>query len=81
MTKKEMIQTIQQLEAKLYLELKQAEQQYGSHDDFTGTRRSQWSSVHRLMQAMNIESDNTLPDNAKAIAIICQLVREEREVA
>ena len=81
MTKQKMIQTIQLQEAKLYLELKQAEQQYGSHDDFTGTRRSQWVSVHRLMQAMNIESDNTLPDNEKAIAILCQLVREEREAA
>jgi hypothetical protein len=81
MTKKEMIQTIQLQEAKLYLELKQAEQQYGFHDDFTGTRRSQWLRFHRLMIAMNIESDNTLPDNAKAIAIICQLVREEREAA
>jgi hypothetical protein len=81
MTKQKMIQTIQLQEAKLYLELKQAEQQYGIHDDLTNSRRSQWVSVHRLMQAMNIESDNTLPDNAKAIAIICQLVREEREAA
>jgi hypothetical protein len=81
MTKQKMIQTIQLQEAKLYLELKQAEQQYGSHDDFTMSRRSQWVSVHQLMQAMNIESDFTLPDNAKATAILCQLVREEREVA
>jgi hypothetical protein len=81
MTKQKMIQTIQLQEAKLYLELKQAEQQYGSHDDFTNRSRYKWVSVHQLMQAMNIESDNTLPDNAKAIAIICQLVREEREAA
>jgi hypothetical protein len=81
MTKQKMIQAIQRYEAALYLEVKQAEQQYGSHDDFTGKCRSQWVSVHRLMQAMNIESDNTLPDNAKAIAIICQAAREEREAA
>jgi hypothetical protein len=74
MTKQKMIQTIQLQEAKLYLELKQSEQQYGMHDNFTDTRRSQWASVHRLMQAMNIESDFTLPDNAKATAILCQLV-------
>ena len=81
MTKQKMIQTIQLQEAKLYLELKQADQQYGSHDDVTISCRYKWVSVHQLMQAMNIESDNTLPDNAKAIAIICQLVREEREAA
>jgi hypothetical protein len=81
MTKQKMIQTIQLQEAKLYLELKQAEQQYGSHDDFTLSCRTRWGSVHQLMQAMNIESDFTLPDNAKATAIICQLVREEREAA
>jgi hypothetical protein len=81
MTKQKMIQAIQLQEAKLFLELKQAEQQYGFHDDLTLSCRTRWVSVHQLMVAMNIESDNTLPDNAKAIAIICQLVREEREAA
>ena len=81
MTKKEMIQAIQRLEAKLYLELKQAEQLHGWDSDITARRLSRWASVQDAMQAMDVESDNTLPDNAKAIAILCQLVREEREAA
>ena len=76
-----MIQAIQRLEAELFLELKQSEQRYGIHDDLTISRRTRWGSVHDAMVAMNIVCDLTLPDNAKAMAIICQLVREEREAA
>jgi hypothetical protein len=81
MTKQKMIQAIQLQEAKLYLELKQAEQRYGSHDDLTGTRRSRWAGVRDAMKAMDVACDLTLPDNQKATAILLQLVREEREAA
>jgi fructose-1,6-bisphosphatase len=81
MTKKEMIKAIQRLEAKLYLEFKQAEQLHGLDSDIAARRSSRWASVHDAMDAMDVACDNTLPDNAKAIAILCQLVREEREAA
>ena len=69
MTKKEMIQAIQRLEAALYLEVKQAEQRYGVDSDIAASRTTRWASVHDAMQAMNVTCDLMLPDNQKALAI------------
>ena len=69
MTKKEMIKAIQQLEAKLYLEVKRAEQLFGVDSDITARRQSRWASVQDAMQAMDVVCDLMLPDNQKALAI------------
>jgi hypothetical protein len=69
MTKKEMIKAIQRLEAELYLEVKQAEQLFGSDSDITARRTTRWASVHDAMDAMGVACDLTLPDNQKALAI------------
>ena len=70
MTKKEMIKAIQRLEAKLYLEFKQAEQLHGLDSDIAARRSSRWASVHDAMDAMGIECDLTLPGNQRALAIM-----------
>jgi hypothetical protein len=69
MTKQKMIKAIQRFEAALYLEVKQAEQLFGSDSDITSRRTTRWASVHDAMDAMGIECDLTLPDNQKALAI------------
>ena len=74
MTKKEMIKTIQRLEAELYLEVKQAEQCYGVESDITERRTTRWASVHNAMQAMGVACDLTLPDNQKALAIKIEML-------
>jgi len=70
MTKREMIKAIQRLEAELYLEVKQAEQRFGSDSDITASRTTRWASVHDAMDAMGIECDLTLPGNQRALAIM-----------
>ena len=74
MTKKEMIKTIQRLEAELYLEVKQAEQCYGVESDITERRTTRWASVHNAMQAIGVACDLTLPDNQKALAIKIEML-------
>ncbi len=69
MTKKEMIQAIQRLEAALYLEVKQAEQAFGLESDITARRTTRWASVLDAMDAMGVVCDLMLPDNQKALAI------------
>ena len=75
MTKKAMIQTIQQTEAAMFLELKKTEREWGAEDGLTNNLRSRWAVVHELMKTLGVESDFKLPDNIEAIDIICERER------
>ena len=81
MTKKAMIQAIQQREAAMFLELKEAEREYGSESLVTRQLRSQWCAVNRLMESVGIPTDFRLPDNVKALTIIQERVAKHRAQA
>ena len=73
MTKKQMIATIQQQEAKLFLEIKVNEKMFGTNDFITSRSRTVWIGVHELMQTLEIQPDINLPDAQEAFI----LIREE----
>jgi len=75
MTKKAMIQAIQQTEAAMFLELKKTEREWGAEDGLTNSLRSRWAGMHELMKTLGIAMDITLPDNIEAIDIICERER------
>jgi|LauGreDrversion4_2_1035121.scaffolds.fasta_scaffold198732_3 hypothetical protein len=74
LTKAQMIASIQQREAAMFLELKEAERDYGTESNLTQQLRSHWASVNRLMESLGIANDFTLPDNVKAAAIITERI-------
>jgi hypothetical protein len=73
MTKKQMIATIQQQEAKLFLEIKVNEKMFGINHFLTSRSRTEWIGVHTLMQVLEIQPDINLPDAQEAFI----LIREE----
>jgi hypothetical protein len=78
LTKAEMIASIQQREAAMFLELKKSEREYGAEDCLTNMIRSQWSAVNTMMKSLGIPEDNTLPDNQEATKIIIECLRKEQ---
>ena len=74
LTKAQMIASIQQREAAMFLELKEAERDYGTESKLTLQLRSQWASVNRLMESLGIAHGFALPDNIKATAIITERI-------
>ena len=72
MTKKQMIQTIQQQEAEAYLELKQVTRDTGAGSIWTEKARSSWYAIDRLARALGIESDTGLPEMLTAIDIMIE---------
>lgn len=79
LTKSQMIATVQQLEAAAFLELKESERDYGSDASFTNQCRTRWAGINATMTALGIEQDFRLPDNVKAIAIVCERIAKQRE--
>jgi len=77
MTKNEMIKTIQKHEAELFLQLKRTEDVFGEDHIMASKARSKWIGVNNLMETLKIESDNTLPENKKAIELINRKYKEE----
>jgi len=73
MTKKQMIQTIQQQEAVAFLRLKEATRDFGAASPITNARRSEWCTLDDVMTAAGIQPDNTLPAQHVAVAIMNQL--------
>jgi hypothetical protein len=72
MTKKQMIATIQQQEAKLFLEIKVNEKMFGTNDFITSRSRTVWIGVHELMQTLEIQPDINLPDAQEAFKLIIE---------
>lgn len=78
MTKKEMIQNIQQLEATLFLNAKQLEFEYDREDSLYRSAINKWLGVNQLMQDLGIKEDLTLPESREAVELICQIDRKKR---
>ena len=70
MKKKDMIKLIQETEAKLFLELKKDELNYGNSHSITSSSRTRWASVFELAENMDIRIDSQSSDNQEATNII-----------
>ena len=82
MTKKEMIQTIQQQEASLFLEAKKYEYVYGREDGITQAALGKWLGVSRLMETLGIASDDVmLPETSKAVDYILLISKRDKAAA
>jgi nitrogenase molybdenum-iron protein alpha/beta subunit len=77
MTKKEMIKVIQQKEAELWLQVKVDEKLFGTNHIITSKSRGEWSKIHNLMEELEIEPNNLLPENQKATEMIIERMKEE----
>jgi len=77
MTKKQMIEVIQQKEAEAFLQLKVDESLFGMDSTITSRSRSDWAKINGLMEDLEIKPDNTLPENQRAIAFIADKVKKE----
>jgi hypothetical protein len=75
LTKTEMIATLQRMEAKAFLELKESERDYGTDASLTRQLRTRWAGVNDTLKALGIEQDFMLPDNQAATDIICERIR------
>jgi nitrogenase molybdenum-iron protein alpha/beta subunit len=77
MTKKEMIEVIQQREAELWLNVKVDEKLFGRDHIITSKTRGEWCKIHNLMEELEIKPNNLLPENQKAIEMIVEKMKEE----
>ena len=69
MTKKNMIQEIQNQEAQAYLRYMMAQQWYGAEDALTDRLRGKWCGIYQLMETLGIQQDFRHPDNQAALEI------------
>jgi hypothetical protein len=76
MTKKEMIEIIQQKEAEAFLQIKVDESLFGMNNTITLRSRSEWAKINDLMEDLGIKPNNLLPENQKAIALIIEKSKE-----
>jgi hypothetical protein len=77
MTKKQMIEVIQQKEAEAFLQVKVDEAMFGMNSTITTSSRSDWAKINGLMEDLGIKPDNTLPENQKAISLIVEKTKKE----
>ncbi len=77
MTKKEMIEIIQQREAEAFLQVKVDEAMFGMNSTITTSSRSEWAKINGLMEDLGIKPNNLLPENQKAISLIVEKTKKE----
>jgi hypothetical protein len=77
MTKKQMIEVIQQKEAELFLQIKVDESLFGKDNNITLRSVSDWAKINGLMEDLGIKPDNTLPENQRAISFIVEKTKKE----
>ena len=77
MTKKQMIEVIQQKEAELFLQIKVDESLFGKDSTITLRSVSDWAKINGLMEDLGIKPDNTLPENQRAISFIVDKTKKE----
>jgi tripartite-type tricarboxylate transporter receptor subunit TctC len=80
MTKKQMIEVIQQKEAEAFLQVKVDGKLFGEENAITVRSRSEWAKINDLMNELKIKPDNTLPENQEAIRMIMEKVKEEAAI-
>ena len=78
MKKADIIKTIQQEEARLFLELKKSEQLFCEGSQIHKRSRAEWSTIYTLMETLNIKPDITLLDAQNAFEIINELRMVEK---
>jgi hypothetical protein len=78
MNKRTMVKKIQEQEARLFLKLKLDEEGYGEGTLNRKLLRSEWVSIHNLMQSLEIQPDLTLPDAQLSAEIVCKKWGVER---
>ncbi len=76
MTKQQMIEVIQQKEADAFLQLKVDEKLFGHDHIITSKSRGEWCKINSLMEELEIEPNNQLPENQSAITLIIEGARE-----
>ena len=81
MTKKEMIQSMQQQEARLFFEAKKYEFLYGREDGITQSALGKWRGVNQLMELLGIEEDTTLPEVGEAVDYILLCSKRDKAAA
>jgi len=77
MTKKDMIQNIQKLEAIFFLQAKQSEFDNGRDAAMTRSAISKWLGVNHVLQHLGIKEDLTLPEARAAADLIVQIDRQK----
>jgi hypothetical protein len=77
MTKKGMIEVIQQREAEAWLQVKVDEKLFGREHTLTSKSRGEWCKIHNLMEDLEIKSNNLLPENQEASRMIIERMKEE----
>jgi hypothetical protein len=77
MTKKEMIQNMQKLEAIFFLQAKQSEFDNGRDSSMTRSAISKWLGVNHVLQHLGIKEDLTLPEAREAGELIHQIWERE----
>ena len=77
MTKKQMIEVIQQREAEAWLQVKVDEKLFGKEHPLVSKSRGEWCKIHNLMNDLEIKPNNLLPENQEAIMIIIEKTKEE----
>lgn len=78
LTKSQMVQILQRMEAAAFLELKRSERDYGTDASFTAMCRTSWAGVNATLTALGIQQDFSLPDNQEATAIVCERIAKQR---
>jgi hypothetical protein len=81
MTKKEMIQSMQQQEARLFLEAKKYEFLYGREDGLTQAALGKWLGVHNLMEALGIATDVPFPETSEAVDYVVLISKRDKAAA
>jgi hypothetical protein len=77
MTKKEMIQNMQKLEAIFFLQAKQYEFDNGRDSSMTRSAINKWLGVNNMLQHLGVKEDLTLPEARAAADLICQIDRQK----
>ena len=78
LTKSQMVEILQRMEAAAFLELKRSERDYGSDASFTNMCRTSWAGINATLTALGIQQDFSLPDNVEATAIVCERIEKQQ---
>ena len=78
LTKSQMVQILQRMEAAAFLELKRSERDYGTDASLTTQCRTRWAGINAALEALLIPQDFNLPDNVEAVAIINERIGKEQ---
>ena len=77
MTKKQMTETLQKMEAAAFRELHEVRARFGADNAAARSALTHWASIHEVMIATGVEPDGNLPDNRIAF----ELAREASRTA